>query len=216
MCIKRVSRVAVSGLCAHCVPVLGALDSSDTTTVKEVKMQLAEIFELTGDLRKALDLVYQGEIVSFLQHAARSNQLAVIDTRKSRGGKSAGAAADTTDAVATESNSLFVEGTSKKSTKTGPRLNAAQLEEAARRKQSEVDEAWRKLGELSAEIQRGVSGAEVKWLIEAELLIEMFRTAKELFTTSTKVILRYIAASDVDLQKVGRSTDVLAQARKAA
>jgi hypothetical protein len=40
--------------------VLGAVEPNDVDTIKEVKMKLVEIYEITGELHKALDIVYQG------------------------------------------------------------------------------------------------------------------------------------------------------------
>ena len=176
--------------------MLGAVDSSDTETVKEVKMKLAEIYEMTGELRKALDLVYQGR--SSISPAASSvlNRLAVMDARRTaRSSRFTAGTAEQEDAeIVAGGSSLFIEegrSTKKKPTKSSAaaRLDAAQLEEAAKQKQTEVDEAWRRLSEHAEELRNGITDAEVIWLAEAEFLVETFRTARELFSVSSKVNL---------------------------
>jgi hypothetical protein len=99
--------------------------------------------------------------------------------------------------TAAGSASLFVEevGNNKPSKKklgksaTNIRLNAAQLDEALQQKQAQVEAAWVKLAEADNEIRQGLSPdqAETKWLAEAEILVETFRTAREMFTTMQKV-----------------------------
>ncbi|KAI9512391.1 TPR-like protein [Russula earlei] len=143
-----------------------SLDSS----LNEAKMQLAEIYEVLHEPRKALDLVYQ-----------------VIDSRKRRP-KDPVVSTNITDSP---SSSLFEESTNKrksKITKTG-RLTLSQLHELERKKEEDVRRGYRLLCELWPKmlLPPGASGqdlAEREWLLEAEKLVDMFRETRNLFRTS--------------------------------
>ncbi|EJD52995.1 TPR-like protein [Auricularia subglabra TFB-10046 SS5] len=143
---------------------------------KEAKMKLAEVYELMGELRKALDLVYQ--VIDARRRAPKpaAEEQAVFASASPHG----------------EGLALFderpVERTTRKTkAKQTNRLDAAQLEEAAKRKQSAVEEAWHRLQELAPKMQERVSEAETQWLVEAETVIEAYREARDLFTTQKDV-----------------------------
>ncbi|KAH9969571.1 TPR-like protein [Russula dissimulans] len=132
-----------------------SLDSS----LNDAKMQLAEIYEVLHEPRKALDLVYQ-----------------VIDSRKRRP-KDTAVSANTAD---TQSSSLFEESTAKKKSK---------LHELERKKEEEVKRGYRLLCELWSRmlLPQGADGQEIaerEWLLEAEKLVDMFRETRNLFRTS--------------------------------
>ncbi|KAK7046123.1 transcription factor TFIIIC subunit tfc4 [Paramarasmius palmivorus] len=169
----------------------------------DVKMKLAEIYEMLGETRWALDLVYQ-----------------VIESRKRRRGKQAGGSSATTEATpAPASNSLFFEersGTSgaKTKVKDHSRLTPAQLRELEAEKEKEVIKGYQRLTEIwdkmiqereAAAARRtrpdvGPDGRlnwimldeadeeegpfEKEWMAETEKLVETFRETRNLFTAS--------------------------------
>lgn len=143
-----------------------SLDSS----LNDVKMRLAGIYEVLHEPRKALDLVYQ-----------------VIDSRKKRP-KDAVVNANPVD---TQSSSLFEESTAKKKSKVSKtgRLTLPQLHELERKKEEEVKRGYKLLCELWPKmlLPQGTAGqelAEREWLLEAEKLVDMFRETRNLFRTS--------------------------------
>ncbi|KAH7103837.1 TPR-like protein [Auriculariales sp. MPI-PUGE-AT-0066] len=176
-CYRHTGKLAEAGNAYQ--TLLGALDASDAETVKKVKLNLAEVYEMKGDLHKALDIVYQ---VFDARNAART-------TARSGAGPNEHDAPE----PATGSSSLFFEESGGKSGKRKPgkstanaRLNAAQLEEALRRKQAQIDDAWKRLADAEDQLRQGMDPveAEGQWLADAEFLVETFRTARELFTST--------------------------------
>jgi len=141
-------------------------------TNNDAKMKLAEIYEIMGEPRKALDLVYE-----------------VIDSRKKKG---KGASTNTAgDASNTMSTSLFAEDKSKaKGAAARPRLTHAQLREMELEKEKEVIKGYRRLKELWAGMLNEEEEAEREWLVQAEKLVDMFRETRNLFLTSRVCNLR--------------------------
>ncbi|KAF9481095.1 TPR-like protein [Pholiota conissans] len=139
-------------------------------TNNDAKMKLAEIYEIMGEPRKALDLVYE-----------------VIDSRKKRG--KGGTTNQTDDVSGSMGTSLFAEDKSSKSKTPGarhsqPRLTPAQLRELETQKEKEVTRGHRRLQELWPLMMAGDSESERLWLLEAEKLVDMFRETRNLFLTS--------------------------------
>jgi len=134
-------------------------------------MKLAEIYEIMGEPRKALDLVYE-----------------VIDSRKKRGkGTSANAADDASNPMST---SLFAEDKAKaKAAAARPKLTHAQLREMELEKEKEVVKGYRRLKELWAGMLNEEEEAEREWLVQAEKLVDMFRETRNLFLTSRVCVL---------------------------
>lgn len=140
-------------------------------TNNDAKMKLAEIYEIMGEPRKALDLVYE-----------------VIDSRKKRGkGTSANAADDASNPMST---SLFAEDKAKaKAAAARPKLTHAQLREMELEKEKEVVKGYRRLKELWAGMLNEEEEAEREWLVQAEKLVDMFRETRNLFLTSRVCVL---------------------------
>ncbi|KAJ8082877.1 transcription factor TFIIIC subunit tfc4 [Marasmius tenuissimus] len=186
---------------AACLRVLGELKeaaeiyehvrTADPTN-NDAKMKLAEIYEIIGETRKALDLVYQ-----------------VIDSRKRR---PKAQQAGSTPAPSMPSSSLFSEERTKTSTKSSKtrenRLTPAQLRELEAQKEKEVIKGYARLKEIwegmlqerqNAEASRlSTTGGgtwamtdqveegplEKEWVLEAEKLVEAFRETRNLFLAS--------------------------------
>ncbi|KAJ6488044.1 hypothetical protein C8R45DRAFT_264401 [Mycena sanguinolenta] len=148
-------------------------------TDNETKMQLAEIYEILNEPRKALDLVYE-----------------VIDSRK-RTAKSAAdvVAGQPAQAPQQPSSSLFAEDKSadKSTTKTTkrPRISAEALMELESKMEQDTLKAYRRLAELYPKISKEeANDFERDWLIEAEKLTDSFRECRQLFTTSSSLAWR--------------------------
>ncbi|ESK86429.1 TPR-like protein [Moniliophthora roreri MCA 2997] len=165
-------------------------------TDNDVKMKLAEIYEILGETRKALDLVY-----------------AIIESRKKRRGKQAGSSAAPEATPAPTSSSLFTEeriSTPKTKLKDQNRLTPAQLRELEAQKEKEVVKSYQKLIEIWDEMTKEreatsirrtqpIVGTELvlvdeadeeegpfekEWMAEAEKLVDTFRETRNLFTAS--------------------------------
>ena len=149
----------------------------------EAKMKLAEIYEITNETRRALDLVYEG--VCLVDHSVSNCLLvAVIDSRKKRKTSLYVAPDELGQPVAT---SLFAEdkGASKpKSSARQNRLTNAQLKELEMQKEKEVIRNYRRLKELWPGMLTGEEMADREWMLEAEKLVDMFRETRNLFLTS--------------------------------
>ncbi|KAL5525422.1 TFC4 [Sanghuangporus sanghuang] len=136
----------------------------------EAKMKLAEIYENSGQPRKALELVYQ-----------------VINSRKRRiGGTKDGDAQDDGEEIAAVS--LFTErkrGRAKQSSssKTRTSMSRQHLIELEREKDRVVAECYEQLLQLQDPMRHGDTNAENEWLANAEKLIEMFRETRSLFVS---------------------------------
>ncbi|KZV90252.1 TPR-like protein [Exidia glandulosa HHB12029] len=145
----------------------------DPAALKEAKLKLAELYEGKGELRKALNIVYS-----------------VIDARKRNPAEKDDV--DDNGEGQEESPTLFDEKRKKTKTKTKAKtkaktsswLDPAQLEDAAKRKQAEVENAWRRLQEMEPGMRAREPAAETQWLLAAETMIEAFREARELFSTA--------------------------------
>ena len=153
-------------------------------THNDAKMKLAEIYEILGETRRALELVYEG-MQSFSPPVPSSTQrLQVIDSRKKR-----------TKAPATQSEddpttaSLFAEERSLAKSKANAiraqnRLTHLQLRELEAAKEKEVMQGYRRIRELWAGMMGGDEEREREWMVEAEKLVDMFRETRNLFLTS--------------------------------
>ncbi|PPQ68724.1 hypothetical protein CVT26_003630 [Gymnopilus dilepis] len=138
-------------------------------TNNDAKMKLAEIYEIMGEPRKALDLVYE-----------------VIDSRRRKGRGAAGGQARE-GSTQPASTSLFAE--EKTSKKAAPaaranRLTPAQLRELEAEKEKEVTRGYQRLKDLWAAMLAGEEEPEREWMLEAEKLVDMFRETRNLFLTS--------------------------------
>ncbi|KAF8957215.1 hypothetical protein BDZ97DRAFT_1924824 [Flammula alnicola] len=138
-------------------------------TNNDAKMKLAEIYEIMGEARKALDLVYE-----------------VIDSRKKR---SKGGSTNQTDESSNPmTTSLFAEDKATAKSKAAAarqnRLTHAQLRELEMQKEKEVIRGYCRLKELWPAMLNGDEEAEREWLVEAEKLVDMFRETRNLFSTS--------------------------------
>ncbi|TFY70716.1 hypothetical protein EVG20_g2295 [Dentipellis fragilis] len=170
---------------ARCAHMLGDLkDASEVyehviaadPTHNDAKMRLAEIYEVLGETRKALELVYQ-----------------VIHSRKRRPREQI----SSSQAADAPSSSLFEEapgskgkGKGKASTKVQNRLTPAQIKELETKKEEEAMRGYARVKTLwprvLAEQTEGTEGgnAEKEWMLETEKLVEMFRETRRLFLTT--------------------------------
>ncbi|KAI0315216.1 hypothetical protein OF83DRAFT_1133046 [Amylostereum chailletii] len=163
---------------ARCCHMLGDLEDAAEVyesvvaadpSSNDTKMLLAEIYEVLGEPRKALELVYQ-----------------VIDTRRRRPRELAGAS----QSLEHTTTSLFEETSKAKGKgKAQNRLTPAQLLELEKQREKEVMTGYRRVRELWPLMMEsvGVVGqaeAEREWMLEAEKLVETFRVTRNLFTTS--------------------------------
>ncbi|KAI0049823.1 TPR-like protein [Auriscalpium vulgare] len=141
-------------------------------SLKDAKMRLAGIYEVLGELRKAMALVDS-----------------VIDLRKRRG---RGAEDDGPQSTEPASTSLFEEGSTAKKKGKGKardRLSLAQLMELEKKKEEEVKRGYKRVQELWPRMMLpagadGQAAAEREWMLEAELLVETFRETRMLFLTT--------------------------------
>ncbi|KAF9269641.1 TPR-like protein [Marasmius fiardii PR-910] len=170
----------------------------------DAKMKLAEIYEILGETKKALDLVYQ-----------------VIESRKRRP-KTQGQMG-TSQNPSLPSSSLFVEERNKAAPKPSKtrenRLTSAQLRDLETQKENEVRKGYARLEEIWSgmleERERGAAARlasasddkkggwvmrdeaedeegslEKEWMIEAEKLVETFRETRNLFLASRNEFFR--------------------------
>ena len=153
-------------------------------TNNDAKMKLAEIYEIMGEPRKALDLVYQGNSGILPPFIFFSQVVVVIDSRKKRG--KSNATNQTEDTTNPSGTSLFSEDktTHKSKARVQNRLTHAQLRELEVQKEKEVVKGHRRLKELWSDMLAGEKDSEREWLVEAEKLIDMFRETRNLFVTS--------------------------------
>ncbi|KDR78033.1 hypothetical protein GALMADRAFT_245006 [Galerina marginata CBS 339.88] len=138
-------------------------------TNNDAKMKLAEVYEIMGEPRKALDLVYE-----------------VIDSRKKRNrGAAHNQAEESTNPVGT---SLFAEDKAPAKTKATAtrqnRLSHTQLKELEMQKEKEVVRGYQRMKDLWPSMLAGELEAEREWLLEGEKLVDMFRETRNLFSTS--------------------------------
>ncbi|KAI0072549.1 TPR-like protein [Panus rudis PR-1116 ss-1] len=133
-------------------------------TNNDAKMKLAEIYEILGEVRRALDLVHQ-----------------VIDSRRRKGHRQ-----DGDDGSQDPSASLFNEKSrGKKPAKARPpKLSAAQMVEMEAAKEREVSQAYHRIKDLWPRMLGGEEGAVREWLFEADKLVEMYRVTRALFLTT--------------------------------
>ncbi|KAJ2916357.1 hypothetical protein MD484_g4072, partial [Candolleomyces efflorescens] len=144
-------------------------------TNNDAKMKLAEIYEILGETRRALDLVYE-----------------VVDSRKKRknANQSQAETLDPSGSQAAASTSLFTEDKLTAKSKAAAaraqnRLTHAQLRELEAEKEKEVIKGFKRLKEQwSAMLSGDDANAEREWLLEAEKLVDMFRETRNLFLTS--------------------------------
>ncbi|KAI0031922.1 TPR-like protein [Vararia minispora EC-137] len=139
-------------------------------SANDAKMRLAEVYEVLNEPRKALDLVYQ-----------------VIDSRRRKPRETSGP----NQSEESFSTSLFEEHRrkDKSSIKGQNRLTPAQLQKLEQQREAETKEGYRRLCQLWPTMMlpdgaQGQAEAEREWLLEAEKLVEMFRSTRNLFTTS--------------------------------
>ncbi|KAF7290469.1 TPR-like protein [Mycena kentingensis (nom. inval.)] len=141
-------------------------------TNNQLKMDLAEIYEILEEPRKALDLVYE-----------------VMDSRRRRPRENP--TQDDTDADRVPP--LIGEKQKPPPPKTmsqmkrlckPPRLSHAELRALETKKEEEAVAAYSRVRELWAGMKAGEEAAVVEWLVEAKKLIEAFRETRRLFSTS--------------------------------
>ncbi|KAJ7734190.1 hypothetical protein DFH07DRAFT_129989 [Mycena maculata] len=136
----------------------------------EAKMQLAEVYEVLNQPRKALELVYE-----------------VIDSRRRRPKVVNETAAKLTAEAEAEAliQSKAVQSRVKPPVKKSQnRLSNAELREMEAKKEAEAVESYRRLKQLWPRMLEGEDAPRREWLVEAEKLIEAFRETRRLFATT--------------------------------
>ncbi|KIY61656.1 TPR-like protein [Cylindrobasidium torrendii FP15055 ss-10] len=130
----------------------------------DAKMQLAELYEVIGETRKALTLVYE-----------------VIDSRK-KGPRKKNAAGDSD---ANPGGSLFAEDKPAGKVKQKPqnRLSPMQLRQLETEREAEMVREHRRLKELWPAMAEGNEAAYNEWMLKAHQMIETFRETRNLFMT---------------------------------
>jgi len=163
-------------------------------------MKLAEIYEVLGETRKALDLVYEGKRIFAFRYLHLFTPYQVIDSRKKRPKEQRHA--QTRESTATAGTSLFAEEKTQKNkgitVRTQNRLNYNQLRELEAQKEKEVIAGYRKLKELWPALLASDPEAERLWLLEAEKLVEMFRETRNLFLTTRVCSVALTCAQSTD------------------
>ncbi|TRM61397.1 hypothetical protein BD626DRAFT_434670 [Schizophyllum amplum] len=187
------SSIQVLMQAAACYHMLGELQEAAEVyesviqadpTLNDAKMKLANIYEATGEVHKAYDLVCQ-----------------VIDSRKRRP-RDPGASVEGSAEPA--SASLFQEQGVTTSTRKGKQrtgLTRAQLLELEVQREKEAAQGWNRVRDLwgaavaaaakqdtgaADNVDEGAASRDAalrEWMLEAEKLIEMFRETRRLFTT---------------------------------
>ncbi|KZV61169.1 TPR-like protein [Peniophora sp. CONT] len=138
-------------------------------TSNAAKMRLAEIYEVSGEPRKALDLVYQ-----------------VIDSRKRkrRDGTKDGAELDEGTAEPEGGSTLFREREARRSARiTKKTMTPAMLLKLENERKEEALGWYKRVRDLWPAMMGGQAEGEREWLLEAEKLVEMFRSTRDLFST---------------------------------
>ena len=138
-------------------------------------MKLAEIYEITNQPRKALDLVYE-----VIESRKKRNKAHNVSQTEESGGPSA-------------STSLFMESAKGKASARPNRPSHAQLKEIEMEKEKEVVRGYRRLKDLWAGMLAGDDSADREWMLEAEKLVDMFRETRNLFLTSRVSVFAYIS-----------------------
>ncbi|KAI6048063.1 hypothetical protein EDC04DRAFT_2556141 [Pisolithus marmoratus] len=137
----------------------------------DVKMKLAELYEIMDEPRKALELVYQ-----------------VIDSRKRRPAQPEDINVDRTTLQPTASlfDEKFQARQKGKAANKQGRLSLAELKALEEEREKEVVTGYKRIEELWPRIlgDHPVDQAEREWVLEAEKLIEMFRETRNLFLTT--------------------------------
>ncbi|THH04363.1 hypothetical protein EW145_g5576 [Phellinidium pouzarii] len=134
-------------------------------TNNEAKMKLAEIYEVTSQPRKALELVYQ-----------------VMDARRRKTGV---AQTDPSQQTSSDPDALTLFAETKRAKSTARRsqatLSREQLVELEHKKEEEASAWYTLVKQTWNDMLKGEAEAENDWLIHAEKLVEMFRETRNLF-----------------------------------
>ncbi|EMD31266.1 hypothetical protein CERSUDRAFT_145423 [Gelatoporia subvermispora B] len=187
---------------AACRRMIGNLDESAEMyehviaadpTHNEAKMKLAEIYEILGNPRRALDLVLQ-----------------VIDSRKRRSRQDASG-----EGTPDPSGTLLFEDKARgkgKAAQAKPanRLTHAQLRELEAQQERETAASFRRVRELWPRMLAGETEAEREWLVEAEKLVESFRETRNLFLASRQLGFRGMFPRSSRKQITEQSEDSMA------
>ncbi|KAF7297042.1 TPR-like protein [Mycena indigotica] len=140
----------------------------------ELKMELADIYEILDEPRKALDLVY--EVVDSRRRRPREHQPE----------ESIGATLSCVPGLIQERQKPPQPKTMSqmKHIRKPPRLLPDELRALEAEKDQESMEAYALIKQLWDGMQRGDEESTNAWLVEARKLVEMFRETRRLFTTS--------------------------------
>jgi general transcription factor 3C polypeptide 3 (transcription factor C subunit 4) len=151
----------------------------------DVKMKLAETYEIMNQPRKALELVYQGSsTIDFCSPVINADARSVIDAKKRKFGRSHD---DETPHGEGGPGSLFVEkakertkgAASNKPTLDQLRALEAEQEKETLRGYAKAQQLWTRVVAAPPEADR--AHVEREWFFEVERLVESFRETRRLF-----------------------------------
>jgi general transcription factor 3C polypeptide 3 (transcription factor C subunit 4) len=163
----------------------------------DVKMKLAEIYEIMNQPRKALELVYQG-LSTLPSCISTSDMISVIDAKQRRTRR----LHEQGTSGIEEPISLFAEKAKerprvsepKKPTPDQLRALEAEQEKETLRGYARAQQLWiRVVAEPPEQDQREV---EREWFFEVERLVESFRETRRLFQTSKVIFGGFIRHYD--------------------
>ncbi|KAK7058184.1 TPR-like protein [Favolaschia claudopus] len=172
--LKDAGEVYEAGELLFSYPIPKSNESADPEN-NEVKMKLAEIYEMLNEPRKALDLVYE-----------------VIDSRKRKPKEDLNPVPVPDPSSSVEAFSSLIQEKKPKirasnktaSKKSSNRLSNAELREMEAKKEKEMMEGYRRLKQLWPRMLQDEGDARELWMVQAEKLIEAFRETRRLFSTS--------------------------------
>lgn len=164
----------------------------------EAKTKLAEVYEITGQLQKALDLVNEGQhLLDFLSRFSSAlcpdvvpivldaRDKADADASNRSKARQQGTESEHDQSAATGSifdESRRVPAASRSRELGGHGMTREQLRAFERQRQEAVENAFAKLDACEEAMLRGEMAAVKAWLDEAGTLVEDYRVTRPLFT----------------------------------
>jgi general transcription factor 3C polypeptide 3 (transcription factor C subunit 4) len=178
----------------------------------EVKTKLAEVYEITGQLQKALDLIDQGSRLRFNIYSVVLILSSVIESREEHKTK-ATTSTDTPAEDMTPSGApldpaigSFFDENSRKTVSKGlkqrkvPGMTREQLVEYEKNREQATIATFARLDASEESMLQGERRAVLMWLADAGTLVEEFRVTRQLFTSDRvreQSILCFYCASSI-------------------
>ena len=161
----------------------------------EVKTKLAEVYEITGQLQKALDLVDQGFPIHPVHVYCNINFSFIVIESRDEGNKAA-TSIDTSAGVTSPADisldpavGSFFDENSRKTVSKGAKQRRAlgmtreQLVEYEKNREQATITTFARLETSEESMLRGERQAVLMWLADAGTLVEEFRVTRQLFTS---------------------------------